>query len=162
MLIYDGIEVTELCGLVCGTTSTWYRGDGVIELRVGSSTSPSRERIEFRPNDPDVRLAFPESFLSRDTQVPAEAIASRSDIRRAGDATSMTGPADEARVTVRRRSLNPELDPLERPRYRRFSWRIVCGGGLFVSDATNVVELTPADGSSPWPELADWESGGPA
>jgi hypothetical protein len=158
-LTYDGIDVIEQCGVVYGTTGTWFQGDGVVELRIGTSTSPSREHITFRP-DPDVRIAFPDRWLARGTEVPPDQIATRCRIVRAAPASggppnSVDGPADEATVTVRRRGLNPDLDPLERSRYRRFSWRVACGDGVFVSDAKDVVELTVDEGTSAWPAFDD-------
>jgi hypothetical protein len=163
-LVYGGIEVFEQCGVVYGTQGTWFRGDGVVELRIGASTSPSREHITFRP-DLDVRLAFPDRYLARGADVPPEDLATRCRIARGapasgGPAPTIDGPADEAAVTVLRRGINPDPNPIDRARYRRFSWRIACGDGVLVSDATDVVELTVVDGASTWPPFGPTDADG--
>jgi hypothetical protein len=143
---YRGYEVEEHCGVVYGTTGRWFRGDGVVELQVGSSAPVGRTQISFRPDRPDVRIAFPDIYLRRGTEVPAEDVAARCALP---DGAPLA--VEQAEVFVRRRGTNLDLDPVDRSRYRRFSWSIRCAEGVIRSEATDVVELEVTEGFSDWP-----------
>ncbi len=158
---YRGYTVDEHCGSVYGTQGRWFRGDGVVELTLGASNPLTQTGITWGRYEPTLRVAFVDDYLIAGSEVPEADLATRcqwAEVPRAGaggDVIAHDAPATYAEVTVRGRGFNPDLNPLDRDRYQRFSWHFECFDGEIASIATDVVALVVVDGNSPWPQLRE-------
>lgn len=141
---YRDYTVEEHCGVVYGAQGFWDRDAGIVGLSFTPTTPIGRPGLSWGRSEPSLTVEFPDEHLRAGTEVPADALDARCrwswEAGEHGPAGSYIGPA-VAEVTVRGRGFNPDLDPLDRSRYQRFTWSFDCADGGIVSTGTDVIEL---------------------